>query len=210
MHAQCYKESESICTFFSHSLGKLKCHLNCPAPELFREVQLKLKQTDQWTSASNFRYLNPPLISQPAASYFGLYVNELVYLLAPSETIDDQFYGSYQSVLVRLQHGDATQISLRLFEMNLLTAIGRHVDFNNSADLEKIDAQQRYRYKVGSGFIRDAAGAFTGQLVISAGQLDKNQAGALAVARQCLALEINSALDGQQLVSRQWPFATTR
>lgn len=212
VHARPFKENEAICTFLTASLGRIQCRLKAPTPELFRECQIKIRWQERLFQGQGFRYLHAPLIDQANASFYGLYVNELVYRLAPTPQEDAVLYGAYVSTLVQLNHQQSVQKNLRFFEMKLLEALGQGIDFQTDANQVPIQDNQSYHFQANKGFIKDAQGRFPGDLVRAAGKLAENYSGALAVARECLAAKIDALLAGRELVSRQWPIAklTTR
>jgi recombinational DNA repair protein (RecF pathway) len=138
-----------------------------------------------------------------------MYVNELTYKLIPTGLMDIEFYGCYMSTLIQLNLPENMQQALRFFEMKLLALNGSSIDFQSDARNAPIEHDKRYSFESSSGFKSSKTGRYTGQLVIGAGNLDSSIQGALAVARECLALQIDALLEGQSLVSRQWRLPKT-
>ena len=57
----------------------------------------------------------------------------------------------------------------------------------------------------GQGFLPDLQGRFGGERILAAGRLDVDVPGALSVARDCLAQQIEFVTNGIPIVSRRWP-----
>jgi DNA repair protein RecO (recombination protein O) len=133
-----------------------------------------------------------------------MYVNELAYRLAPKAHMDSELYGCYMSTLIQLNMPDTVHQTLRYFEMQLLSANGSAVDFNFDASNEPIDPLKSYNFLPNSGFVQKKSGRYLGSLITSAGNLDVAVKGAMAVARECMAQQLDALLGEQPLVSRQW------
>jgi hypothetical protein len=205
VYAKPHGENDHICTFLTVEQGKISCRFRGNIPALFREVQIKVSHRNGFNTASDFRYKNSTLVASSQSSYFGLYLNELVYRLYPNLNSDNVFYGCYMSTLIQLNLVDAPQRLLRFFEMSLLELNGVKIDFNFESNQMPIFPDRLYNFAANSGFYKDIHGRYQGQQVLSAGQLSASIKGALGVARECLSVQMDSVLEGKQLNSRIWP-----
>jgi DNA repair protein RecO (recombination protein O) len=78
----------------------------------------------------------------------GLYVNELLMRILPKDDAHPGLYTIYQQTLVELAK------SLRLFEKNLLDALGYGLQLNHDLQQQEIVAENFYLYHVEQGFAR--------------------------------------------------------
>ncbi len=205
VHARPQGERHWICTFFTLEKGKLQCRFQGKVPESARQFESKLIQSDSGYRASDFRYVDKLLLESGPSSYFTLYLNELIYRLLPFEIPDPSVYGCYISSVMQLAAGQHAQSIIRYFEMKLLQMLGMAVDFNRDINNKTVSANQQYRFVAGQGFLPDLQGRFGGERILAAGRLDVDVPGALSVARDCLAQQIEFVTNGIPIVSRRWP-----
>lgn len=77
----------------------------------------------------------------------GYYVNELVLRLLGKDQPQGELFGHYAIALARLAHGDALEIVLRTFELQLLQTIGVLPDLSRcTSDGSAIEADRSYRF----------------------------------------------------------------
>ena len=74
----------------------------------------------------------------------GFYINELLLRLTPRQDPLPDLYLAYAQVRARLADGSSLAWSLRLFERDLLDALGFGFDLRHDADGEPIDPAARY------------------------------------------------------------------
>ena len=204
LHRRPYKENRFICTLLSLEYGRLECVFKALAPEYFREFQTKIAVRDGLASARDFRYTQPSRLTRADAFLFSLYLHELLYYLAPSEVDVSLLYGAYLAALIRLNAHDNVIKTLRTFEFALLQEIGQAIEFTRDLNNDFIQPDQRYQFIVSRGFILDCQGRYDGAQILGAYVLDQNVSGALTLARECLAAQLDSALDQRPLQSRKW------
>jgi DNA repair protein RecO (recombination protein O) len=87
-----------------------------------------------------------------AALLSGLYVNELLMRVLPKYDTHPGLYTIYQQTLLELSDPDLLQKSLRLFEKNLLEALGYGLQLKHDIHHQEIVAGQFYRYHIEQGF----------------------------------------------------------
>ncbi len=89
------------------------------------------------------------------ASLCGLYMNELLVRLLPTQEAESAIYDAYQSALDKLQQGENEQIVLRLFEKQLLSHLGYGLALMYEADSDqRLEEDARYQYLPESGLQR--------------------------------------------------------
>ena len=94
----------------------------------------------------------PAHFLQGQATLCGLYINELLIKLLPQFVSEPTIFDCYQQTLEALASDKNNEITLRLFEKRLLTALGYGLalDYECSAGLP-IDADKNYYYVAESG-----------------------------------------------------------
>ncbi|MBL6689219.1 MAG: DNA repair protein RecO [Pseudomonadales bacterium] len=101
----------------------------------------------------------------------GLYVNELLYRLLGKFDPVPEIYESYEDLLQALQSAAGGVLSIRLFELTLLEALGYGISFEYDAgNGERVTERFRYRFIVQEGFRKTAADdheTFTGAELLS-------------------------------------------
>jgi len=205
VHSSPSKETDYLCDLLTHKLGRIRCRLKNISPEPYRLFELKVVERSGFYSASDFRYLNPLLITKNDARLFGFYVNELVFKLVPMVGTDEVLFGSYMSTLLLLEQTESIQASLRFIEQRILNSIGRSVDYQCQINQEPIEPDVYYRFIPDSGFKPDTNGRYLGCQILAANKKDFLVSGALSVARECQQMQIDTVLEGQIIQSRTWP-----
>lgn len=84
--------------------------------------------------------------------YCGLYLNELLTRLLPREASHDSLFENYWKTLVTLEHVDDVDWQLRLFEINMLDALGYALPLTQTLDGESVSPDSRYLYTPDAGF----------------------------------------------------------
>jgi DNA repair protein RecO (recombination protein O) len=87
-----------------------------------------------------------------AALFCGLYLNELLLRLLPTQDSHPALFTRYQGLLVALASGEAAEPHLRFFELSLLDELGYGLllDFE-AAGAEPIRADRHYVYHIEEG-----------------------------------------------------------
>ncbi|MBU2865105.1 DNA repair protein RecO C-terminal domain-containing protein [Reinekea forsetii] len=204
VHAQAIEEQHFMCALLSPTLGLIRCKFHRQHPEFFRQFEIKLKETNQFYSCHDFRYTQALLIDSSPARLYGLYLNELVYRLVPTQVDMESFFGTYISTLIQLQADNHRLANLRFFEKQLLVHIGMGIDYLMSVNGAPIHAQHRYHFEAGQGFSEQATGAFKGEAILANARSEYEVKGALATARECQHQQLLMALDNEPILSREW------
>ena len=82
----------------------------------------------------------------------GLYLNELLVRIMPKYDAHPGLYTIYQQTLLELTNPDLLQKSLRLFEKNLLEALGYGLQLMYDTHSNEISAERIYRFHADRGF----------------------------------------------------------
>lgn len=91
------------------------------------------------------------------ASLCGLYINELLFRLLPLHEAEPALFDAYRQTLQGLQQSDSQQLTLRLFEKQLLSQLGYGLQLDYEADTaEPLKDDLAYVYQPDSGPYRDS------------------------------------------------------
>ncbi|MES2218495.1 MAG: DNA repair protein RecO [Pseudomonadota bacterium] len=137
----------------------------------------------------------------------GLYVNELLMRVLPKYDAHPGLYTIYQQTLLELGNPDLLQKSLRLFEKNLLEALGYGLQLKYDIHRQPIVAEHFYRYHAELGFeaypatANSALFSGTSLLALAAGQL--HEASILLEIKHLMRLALAPLLGQYPIRSRQ-------
>ncbi|HVC28933.1 MAG TPA: DNA repair protein RecO [Gammaproteobacteria bacterium] len=137
----------------------------------------------------------------------GFYMNELLLRLLPRQDPHPELFAQYMNALDKLMQ--ATEPTLRMFEMNLLSALGYGLNLERDAITgQPLESDARYRYETEIGLVRikDNVESGTGirgssLLAIASGNYQKLEQ--LSDARYLLRNIINNLLGEKPLKTRK-------
>lgn len=143
----------------------------------------------------------------PAASVMSaFYLNELLLKLTLRHDAAPELYDCYAAALAQLREGRDVEAALRLFELQLLSAVGYGVDLGAEASGRPLESGGFYRFRPAQGLYRvpgEEPGALSGH------SLEALQRGDLAAprtrsdARVLLAAALTECLEGRELTTRR-------
>ena len=139
----------------------------------------------------------------------GLYVNELLMRILPKDDAHPGLYTIYQQTLVELANPDLLQKSLRLFEKNLLDALGYGLQLNYDIQQQDIVAENFYQYHAEQGFARSAAQAqdnpalFSGKCLLALAAEQLHDPGVLQEIKRLMRMALAPLIGQYPLRSRQ-------
>lgn len=174
LQRQPLREQDWLLDVFSRQRGRLSLVLNRPrvAPDLFTLYQGDWQPAQDWPQLKGWQQQSLwPL--QDTALFCGLYLNELLVKLLPRHEALPMLFDAYQATLNGLHSSPVADPWLRLFEVQLLAKLGYGFSWQQDADGRSINAQSRYQFIPGQGFI-PAPGGLAGQdlLAFAAGSPD--------------------------------------
>jgi len=117
-----------------------------------------------WAGYSDLHTLTAVEAASPAfflsgtASLCGLYVNELLVKLLPQHIPEPDLFVAYKQVLAALAAGKDTEITLRLFEKQLLSHIGYGLVLDHDSETgQKVEDHKLYYYRPDTGLFEQSA-----------------------------------------------------
>ncbi len=130
-------------------------------------------------TATTIDFPGPAFRLQGQNLMLGLYINELLYRLLGRFDPVPEVFEAYERLLQDLQQVDDGVSSVRLFELNLLSALGYGISFEyDASNGEPVNEELRYRYIAQEGFrvtVSEDRETFSGAelLKIAAGELEE-------------------------------------
>lgn len=150
--------------------------------------------------------LAAPGVAAPPASTLmpAYYLNELMLRLTGRLDAQPVLFDGYQRALQRLAADEATAQVLREFEWELLQGLGYGIEFRCAEPSdEDLDAEHRYRFVAGSGFVRSVADdALQGAALLAMQRGDWHDKQVQSVAARVLRIALDHCLDGQDIRTR--------
>lgn len=215
LHQRPYRETSLLLDVFTEQAGRIslvargvrqqKRRQNNPF-QLFQPLWLSWFGRGELATLSQVETTRPAFLLRGPAALCGLYANELLVRLLSSQHPEPAVFTLYQQTLARLSETTAVEISLRLFERQLLDALGYGLDLQNDAHGSPIDAGIFYRYQPEQGLIPAGsalkADLIQGRSLQQLQQATDFDAPALAEIKQLMRTVLNYYLDGKPLKSR--------
>lgn len=140
------------------------------------------------------------------ALWCGLYANELIMKLLARDDPEPDVFSAYSELLARLSTGAALALSVRRFEIGLLSALGVAPDFEHDAESgAPVDPGALYHLIPDNGFVpaeRPGAGRYPGHAILALGRGESASGEAARAGRQLMRQLIDQQLAGRRLESR--------
>ncbi len=164
LHQRPFRETSVLLDVLSQQFGRVS--LIAKGVRKQKRSQMGLYQIYQplliaWTgrgelqTLTQLETLSPRYLLKAESALCGLYINELMVKLLPLHESEQAIFSAYQIALESLQKAENTQLTLRLFEKQLLSQLGYGLvldrEFANGA---LIDEDQQYYYQADAGLAR--------------------------------------------------------
>ncbi|MAQ99416.1 MAG: hypothetical protein CMI00_02650 [Oceanospirillaceae bacterium] len=199
---QAVGEQDHLLDLFCAEQGLVRVRVSPPVltPDLLCEYEGDWQAGKDWPKLRGVAEVRPYPASGDAL-ICALYISELLQLLLPQGEPQTGIYVLYRQTLQALSDGEAADVWLRFFEINLLQHLGYGFSWSHTASGEPLHPEQAYRYETGQGLSPAAEGSSGAALLaVAGGQL--SDPAALLAARQVLRQAFNDILP-RPLVSRE-------
>ena len=140
----------------------------------------------------------------------GFYLNELIMRLLHSHDAHPEIYCAYEQALIRLQNQQPVARTLRLFEKNLLAALGYGLQLNQEAMTGlPIDPAVNYQFNPNIGFIKNTLSSYENALIFSGEHLlafaadHLDDEAVLATAKRLMRVALGTLLGDKPIKSRE-------
>jgi len=164
LHQRAFRESSVLLDVFSRDYGRIS--LIAKGVRKQKRSQAGLLQIYQplllsWLGRRDLQTLTavepdgPAYLLQAESALCGLYINELMMKLLPLGETDSSLFSAYEQALLGLQEARQNEVTLRLFEKQLLSLLGYGLVLDHDIETgEQIKQQQDYYYVADSGLYR--------------------------------------------------------
>lgn len=178
-----------------------------PLLQSFQPLRLSWVRRSEMGSLTDVESAAPALGLSGDGLYAGFYVNELMLRLVPRGDPNESIMSCYSKCLDRLAHSHDVAGSLRVFELDLLDALGYRVDLDNDFRTGKpIDPGLEYVFEHEGGLTVSAASdsirTYSGRHILALGQHELSDPDTLRAARQLLAGILDTHLGEKPLKTR--------
>ena len=172
----------------------------------FIPLELELRGRGELKSVARLEAAGVPNLLAGDALFSGLYLNELLIRLLPSEDAHPALFEQYAATLPLLAAGQPLEPLLRSFEWRLLEELG--YGFSLAFDLagQPVDPQQLYRLIPDAGLdvvSQLQPGVFHGSDLLAMAETRWTTPGVLAAAKRLMRQALAPHLSGRPLVSRE-------
>jgi DNA repair protein RecO (recombination protein O) len=149
-----------------------------------------------------------PIILKGMPLMSAWYINELLMRLLPKEEHNSHLYFSYHATLLALESSNTIEKTLRIFEKNLLEALGYELPLFYDADSKHaIIYDHYYQFIPEHGFVmtaqQEGKDVFVGEDLIAIAHEQYSHERVLASAKRLMRLAIQPLLGGRPLKTRE-------
>lgn len=215
LHQRPYRETSLLLDVFTEQAGRLslvargvrqqKRRQNNPF-QLFQPLWLSWFGRGELATLGQVETTQAAFLLRGPAALCGLYINELLVRLLSSQHPEPAVFALYQQTLARLADADNIEISLRLFELQLLDGLGYGLDLFNDNDGNAITAGAYYWYQPEQGLVAasdpNGADLISGSSLLQLQKAEDFDEQALAEIKKLMRTVLNYYLDGKPLKSR--------
>lgn len=211
LHRRAYRETSLLLDVFSEEHGKLallakgvRGKQGGLAP--FRRLLLSWSGKGELPVLTGHEPACPALPLQGASLYCGLYLNELLQAFLPRHDPQPLLFQHYTATLAALAQPGSPELSLRRFELALLTEMGYGLQLQHDAEQHgEIQPERWYRYLPERGPLPSAntADAVRGATLIALREERLDDPDSRREAKRLLRRIIDHHLAGRTLKSRE-------
>ena len=211
LHSRSYKESSSLVDLLT-PLGRSSAVLRGARGKTgsmvrpFIPLELELRGRGELKTVARLEAAGIPNLLSGDALFSGLYLNELLIRLLPTEDPHPALFEHYAATLPLLAAGQPLEPLLRAFEWRLLEELG--YGFSLAVDLHgaALEGGQLYRLIADAGLERVEQlqpGVFQGADLLAMADTQWGTPGVLAAAKRLMRQALAPHLGGRPLVSRE-------
>ena len=211
LHSRAYRETSALVDFLTPQ-GRLRAVLRNARGKAgtlarpFVPLEVEFRGKGELKNVSRMESAGVAVWMLGDALFSGLYLNELIIRLLPSEDPHPQVFEHYAATLQALGAGRALEPLLRSFEWRLLDQLGYGFALDVDVNGEPVAIDGLYRLLVDAGLERVELlqpGLFQGAELLAMAQASWETPGALAAAKRLMRQALAVHLGGRPLVSRE-------
>jgi DNA repair protein RecO (recombination protein O) len=211
LHSRPYKETSALVDFFTPE-GRQRAVLRGARGKAgslarpFAPLELELRGRGELKNVARLESMGIAHWLQAQALYSGMYLNELLLRLLPTEDPHPALFEHYALTLQALAADPPLEPLLRAFEWRLLDELGYGFALDVDIAGLPIAAAGLYRLRPDAGLEPVAQlqpGLFQGADLLAMAEADWSSPGALAAAKRLMRQALAPHLGGRPLVSRE-------
>lgn len=211
LHSRSYKESSSLVDLLTPQ-GRVRAVLRGARGKAgslvrpFIPLELELRGRGELKSVARLEAAGIPNLLAGDALFSGLYLNELLLRLLPSEDPHPALFRQYAETLPLLAADQPLEPLLRAFEWRLLDELGYAFSLDQDLAGTPIQPSLLYRLIPDAGFEEVSQlqpGVFNGSDLLAMADTQWSTPGVLAAAKRLMRQALAPHLGGRPLVSRE-------
>jgi DNA repair protein RecO (recombination protein O) len=211
LHSRAYRETSALVDFLTPQ-GRLRAVLRSARGKAgtlarpFVPLEVEFRGRGELKNVGRMEGMGVASWLVGEALFSGLYLNELLIRLLPSEDPHPGVFDHYAATLQALAEGRALEPLLRSFEWRLLDDLGYGFSLDSDINGDPLDSTGLYRLQVDAGLERVyllQPGLFQGTELLAMAQADWSAPGALSAAKRLMRQALAVHLGGRPLVSRE-------
>lgn len=174
----------------------------------FTSLHFNARGKGQLKTLTLLEAIGSPIILHDTPLMCAWYINELLMRLLPKEEAHAHLFFIYRATLLALESSNSHEKHLRLFEKNLLEALGYALPLTHDANSHRTLVYDRYyQFIPEHGFVEtaksDAPDVFLGEDLQAIAHDQFSNATVLKAAKKLMRLAIWSLLGGKPLKTRE-------
>lgn len=219
LHTRPYRESSLLVEFFSKDLGRFTAvarhkrnkHGGHHLYQMFSPLKITVYGRGDLLTVKNAEPNGLPYFLNGQAQVCGLYVHELLMYTTVRFDPHPEIFLAYQHCMYALSQQPLPQKSLRVFELQLLEALGYGINFDVAGNMNAaIDEEAHYYFEDHRGFalihpekiMGNELRCFSGRLIKKIAILELTEAEDFQAAKRLTRLALTPILNGREIKSR--------
>ncbi|MCS5591539.1 MAG: DNA repair protein RecO [Gammaproteobacteria bacterium] len=173
IHRRTYQGNSLLLDFLTRDYGKIRLvargiRKNKTAIQMFQCLRISFKGRGELKTLANTESADVPRRLLGNDLVLAIYANELLSRLLPEAEAHPGVFTAYQRLVEDVSHSvnNNQQLTLRLFENQLLEELGYGLDFRSEFSGESISPEVNYRFAEQEGFIRHVDGKIPGEMLL--------------------------------------------
>jgi DNA repair protein RecO (recombination protein O) len=164
LHQRAYRETSLILDIFSLHHGRVSVVAKgvkgrrkntAGLLQLYQPLLLSWAGHGELFSLRGVEAQDATYLLKGESTLCGLYINELIVRLLPVAEENEAIFFAYRQALASLEHGQNNEVTLRLFEKQLLSHLGYGLVLHHDVETgQAIEPDQHYYYLADSGLHR--------------------------------------------------------
>jgi len=212
LHRRTYQGNSLLLDFLTRDHGKIRLiargiRKNKTPVQMFQCLKISFKGRGELKTLANTESCDVPRRLLGNDLVLAMYVNELLSRLLPEAEAHSGIFSSYQKFVESISQSPdgEQQLTLRLFENQLLEELGYGLDFHYDYSGEPISPTMNYHFAEQEGFVRHTDGKIPGEILLkfASETTDNLSAKELKIAKGLNRQRLRALLGERPLKSRE-------